>query len=186
MLVGSHRSANIPKLLLVSFWCVDIRHTMEAFMISIQPLRDHMHHIPALAAIWCEVLGKPWVPSITNDEVKRWMNSWHETGRMPLAHVALDNDEPVGVCALQKTDGIRPELSPWLTDLCVKKSHQGKSVGTQLVNATKAMAKTMGHPHLYLFTFDKKLVPYYERLGFGVVDHDRHRDLPVVVMQISF
>lgn len=154
-------------------------------MIFIEPLRDHMQHVPALAEIWCEVLGRPWVPSIPIHEVKRWMNSWHETGRLPLAHVALDGDEPVGVCALQKTDGIRPSLSPWLTDLCVKPSHQNRSIGTALVNATKQMASSMGFLSLYLFTFDKNLVPYYERRGFTLLDYDRHRDLPVVVMVAS-
>ncbi len=151
-------------------------------MITIRSLSDHQHHIPALTQIWLAVLGKPWVPSITSDEVNRWMTSWHESERIPLAHVALDGEHPVGICALQKTDGIRPDLTPWLTDLCVKASHQNRSIGTQLVNATKQKAAALGFSELYLFAFDHNLVPYYERLGFAVIAHDRHRDLPVVVM----
>lgn len=151
-------------------------------MISIEPLAHHMNLIPALADIWCDVLGRVWIPSIAVDDVKRWMNAWHETDKLPTAHVALDKQIPVGVCALQRTDGILPELSPWLTDLCVAQQYQNQGIGSLLVTATKKKARELSFDKLHLFTFDKQLVPYYERADFSVIGSNSHRGLPVTVM----
>lgn len=152
-------------------------------MVSIKLLKDHMHHIPALADIWCAELGNKWIPHVTRKEVQSWMINWDKTDSLPVAHIALYKNQPIGICSLQKNDGIRSDLWPWLADLCVAKDFQKHGVGQQLVEATKNKAHELGYDNLYLFIFDHNLKTYYERFGFFVIGQDRHRNHPVMVMQ---
>lgn len=151
-------------------------------MITIELLKDHMNHVPRLAAIWHEVLGSVWIPSITTTEVENWMYAWKNSTSLPVAHVALDGDRPVGVCSLQQNDGIRPDLWPWLCDLAVALPYQKQGIGRRLIEATTSKARELGYQKLYLFAFDPTLPTYYGRLGWRVIGEDRHRGLPVTVM----
>lgn len=154
-------------------------------MIKIDVLAHHMHHVPALADIWCDVLGRVWIPDVTKEEVLGWMFSWAHTDRLPIAHIALENERPVGVCSLQQNDGIRPDLWPWLCDLCVAKPYQNQGIGQKLIAITCEKAFALGYKKLYLFAFDPTLPAYYGRLGWKVIGEDRHRNHPVTVMAIE-
>jgi GNAT superfamily N-acetyltransferase len=152
-------------------------------MITIELFKDHMHHVPLLADLWRDLLGRVWVPDISVAQVQAWMYSWEHEDRLPVGHIALDGSRPVGFCALQKTDGIKPELYPWLTDLCVDPSYQNHGVGRRLIDATQKKAKALGFAKLYLFAFDPNLPGYYQRAGFSVLGLDQHRGYPVTVME---
>lgn len=155
-------------------------------MITIDLLKNHMEQVPLLATIWHEVLGKPWALNVAPKEVQSWMNWWQNEELLPLGFIAFSNDRAVGGCGLQLSDGIRSDLYPWLTDLCVDSSFQGRGIGRRLVEATKAKAFALQFKNLYLFTFDKKLPPYYEKLGFKIMGYDRYRNLPITVMIHEF
>lgn len=99
--------------------------------------------------------------------------------------MARENGQPIGMCALRESDGIRPDLTPWLGSLMVDKRSQHHSVGQRLVDAVKVKAKTMGFETLYLFAFDPTIPAYYERLGWKIMGMDGFKGHPVTVMMIS-
>ncbi len=154
-------------------------------MIKIDLIKHHAHHIERLSHIWCEVLGEKWIPEVSIKEVQQFMSTWHHEASLPIGFIALDDDLPIGTGALQQNDGIRPDLKPWLTDLCVDASFQSRGVGASLIKAIQNKASNLGYDKLYLFAFDPNLMGYYERFGFSIYDHDQHRSQPVVVMKCA-
>jgi GNAT superfamily N-acetyltransferase len=80
--------------------------------------------------------------------------------------VALDNEEPVGVCGLIKMD--HPDYDFELAKMGVRPSMQGKGVGYLLGKAIIEKAKTLGAQKIYLET-NSCLTPaiqLYYKLGF--------------------
>ncbi len=78
--------------------------------------------------------------------------------------VALDGDEPVGVCALIRMDDHRFELAK----MAVSPNAQGKGIGFLLGNAAIAKARELGATSLYLEsnTILEPAIALYHKLGF--------------------
>lgn len=77
-------------------------------MIKIDLLKNHSDHIPALANIWHEILGKIWVPDVSVERIVQRFNEHLNDSQLPITFVALDGDKPVGMCSLRDNDGINP------------------------------------------------------------------------------
>ena len=155
-------------------------------MITIDLFSRHQQHLPTIAEIWHEVLGKVWMPHVTIDYIEQLISSWTEIDDLPTAYIALNtNHLPVGIASLQKNCGIRPDLQPWLGSLVVATSHQQQGIGKTLINTVKEKASSMGYPTLYLFTFDPKLLTYYGRLGWKSIGSDKFMNQPVYVLEID-
>ena len=156
--------------------------TTSNFTIAL--LKDHTSSIPELVKMWQELLGKPWDPTVSTEEVTAWCHSWLNE-EIPLAYVALANGIPIGMCSLEKNDGIRTDLTPWLCDLCVLKSYQHKGVGKLLIAAVKAKAKALGFDKLYLFVLDVAVMGYYHALGWKNIGVDVYKGHKANIMQID-
>ena len=104
--------------------------------------------------------------------------------QLPLTVVALDEVKPVGMCSLRVSDGIRPELTPWLGSLVVAPGHQKQGIARQLILRVKEEAQTLGFKNLYLFAFDPTIPEYYSRLGWRTIGMDEFKGHPVTVMEI--
>ena len=154
-------------------------------MINIELLKHNPTDVPILAKIWHELLGKVWVPDVSVDCVERNFYEHSNEDTLPLAFVARENGQPIGMCALRENDGIRPDLTPWLGSLMVDKRSQHHGVGQRLVDAVKVKAKAMGFETLYLFAFDPTIPAYYERLGWKNMGMDEFKGHPVTVMMIG-
>ena len=166
------QTLNILKLLRIS-------------MITIELLEQHQTDIPILAKLWHELLGKIWVPDVSIERVEQKFYEHCNEDKLPLAFVARENGQPIGMCALRENDGIRPDLTPWLGSLMVDKRSQHHGVGQLLVDAVKVKAKTMGFETLYLFAFDPTIPAYYERLGWKTMGMDEFKGHRVTVMMIG-
>jgi predicted N-acetyltransferase YhbS len=154
-------------------------------MIKIDLLKNHPTTIPTLAKIWREVLGKIWVPDVTIERVEQNLANHLNEDSLPLTFVAFEDDKPVGMCCLRITDGIRPNLTPWLGSLVVDPSLQGQGIGKLLIDTVKVKAKEMEFPKLYLFAFDPTIPDYYTKLGWKKIGMDEFKDLPVTVMEMD-
>lgn len=153
-------------------------------MIRIDLLKNHPESIPRCAEIWYGCLGKIWSPDTQLEEIELWFQEWlNDT--VPLAHIALFNDRPIGCCSLQLNDGIRPDLQPWLGDLVVDPPYRNQGVGRRLIDATKKKAQDFGFKKLYLFTFDSTIPDYYSRLGWIKIGMDEFNGHSVTVMEIA-
>ena len=150
---------------------------------KIDILKNQMHAIPELSKLWIERLGR-WSTDTTLREVESWMYEWLNDD-MPLAFVALVENKPVGMCSLQFNDGIRPNLKPWLGDLCVNQAYQNRGIGRLLIDATKKKARESGFKKLYLFAPDPDIPAYYESLGWIVIGSDYYHGNHVIVMETT-
>ena len=92
--------------------------------IKIAYLKDHPDKIPALANLWHKVLGSIWAPDITIERVEQRFREHLNNNLLPMTFVAFDGNKLVGSVSLRESDGIRPDLMPWLGSLIVDKSYQ--------------------------------------------------------------
>lgn len=164
-------------------------------MITIDLLNHHPQAIPALAAIWHQVLGKVWVPDIPIERVIERFSAQLTAEQLPITFVAFDGDKPVGMCSLRENDGISPEyiyqnLSSealakivWLGSLVVDPEYQKRGIAKRLIDVAKKKAFGLGFEKLYLFAFDKTLPDYYTRLGWQKIGMDFFKNHPVTVME---
>jgi len=153
-------------------------------MIKIDLLKNHPHAIPRLSTIWHDVLGKIWMPEIELDEIESLYRD-EINHDMPLTYIALHDEIPVGSCTLELQGGIRPVLGPWIGDLVIDPHHQKRGIGKMLIDVAIQKAKDLNFEKLYLFTFDPKIVQYYEYLGWRKIGIDTFKSHPVSVMEIA-
>ena len=153
-------------------------------MIKIEKLKNCPEAIPTLVTLWYENLGQPWTPDIELKTIENWYFEWLND-ELPLAYVAFEDGTAIASFSLQWDDGIRPDLTPWLGDLVVAKTHQGRGIGTQLIRFAMEKVREMGFKQLYLFTFDKTLTAYYAKFGWHVIAHDHYENKPVIIMKLD-
>ncbi|MGV2431925.1 MAG UNVERIFIED_CONTAM: GNAT family N-acetyltransferase [Rickettsiaceae bacterium] len=155
-------------------------------MIKIKPLAEFPTHIPELANIWVETIGKKWLPNVTQDEIQAKLQSHINRDILPMAFIAMDDAKPIGMCALRIDDGAnKPELMPWLGSLCLSEQYKEKGIGKLLIKVTKSQAFKMGFKKLYLSTFDPDLVTWYEKLGWSKIDKSQINGVNVEIMCIA-
>lgn len=152
---------------------------------DIKLLIDCPTHIPQLAELWFQELGKPW---IKNAKIENAVNTYtvhanRET--MPMTWVAEDNGKPVGMVSLRSNDGIRDGVEPWLGSLIVDPKYRNKKIGQKLIDEVKRKAKEMGYKTLHLFALDPTLHQWYEKLGWRLIGEDVYDANPVRVMAID-
>lgn len=153
-------------------------------MVVIDLLKNHPESIPALALLWQERIGKIWRPDLSFERVVKRFEDHLNQDRLPLTLVAFDQKRPVGMCSLRESDGIRPDLTPWLGSIVVDPAYQKRGIGQRLIDATKAKARDFGFERLYLFAFDLTIPAYYTRLGWVTLGMDQCMGHPVTVMEI--
>lgn len=174
-------------------------------MIRIHSLKDHPHTIPRLAQIWHEVLGKKWLPEVPVEKIiqnlqgelnllnniddnssqidKSILTDQPDYDSLPITLVALYNNIPVGMCSLRVNDGIREDLTPWLSSLVVDPEYQSKGIGRLLIENIKAEARILNYKKLYLFAFDPELYKYYQKFDFKIIGMDEFKNHQVTVME---
>jgi GNAT superfamily N-acetyltransferase len=154
-------------------------------MIKIDYLKHHPQHIPPLAKIWLDTIGKMWAPQVSLEETCKRFQTHLNSDTLPLTFVALDHTIPVGMCSLRLTDGLRPDLSPWLGSLVVDPKYQNHGIGKLLINATQDKARQLGFEKLHLFTFDPTLPNYYSQLGWNIIEMNELHGHPITVMDLK-
>src|SRR3990167_6467178 len=137
-----------------------------AMKIEIKYLQDCQEYIPALAKLWYEEISRHWVQDASVDNRKEALVKHLNKDKLPLALVATIDNEPVGMVCLRETDGIQPDVAPWLGSLVVNPAFRQNKIGEILIDATKSLARSFGHEILYLLAFDPTIPNWYAKLGW--------------------
>lgn len=151
---------------------------------KIKLLTNCQEHIPVLAKLWYEEISRHWAPNASVEKAQQKLIEHLNSNSMPMAYVALYDDEAVGMACLRVTDGIRPGVTPWLGSLVVNPNYRGHQIGEALINTVKDQAKNLGHQTLYLLAFDPTIPNWYTRLGWKQIGYDELFGHPVTVMNI--
>lgn len=154
-------------------------------MLKIKYLAHFPSYTKELSEIWCETIGKQFFPEVSSEMIEQDLRKSLNESALPIAYVALDENDPVGMCILSDSDDVENStLSPWLCDLCLKNSYRKRGLGKLLVNTVKSKAFKLGYKKLHLITFDKALVSWYETLGWSKIDTgkigDRNGDIMAI------
>ncbi|ARN84648.1 GNAT family N-acetyltransferase [Candidatus Nucleicultrix amoebiphila] len=153
--------------------------------INIHLLHQYPQYIPRLAQIWQEVLGERWLPGIPLKNIEKRFQDHLNTETLPLTYVALENMTPVGMVSLRVTDGVRPDLTPWLGSLVVDTAYQGLGVGKSLVKKAEEKVREMGFEKLYLLTFDTTLEGWYGQMQWSKIGYDQLQGKLVTLMSLE-
>lgn len=153
--------------------------------ISIQKLVNCQEHIKTLAKLWYEEISRHWVADSSIEKAKQKLIVHANLDILPMAFVALHDNQPIGMACLRENDGIRPEVTPWLGSLVVNPAFRGYKIGETLINTIKCEARKFGHQILYLLAFDPTIPEWYARLGWKNIGDDKLFDHRVTVMNIS-
>ena len=152
--------------------------------IEIKYLHDCQEHIPALAEIWYEGIRRQWVPNSSVVKTIEDLKTHAQIHDMPLAVVALMNNQPVGLACLRDDDGLSNHLTPWLGSLAVHPNFQRRDIGAHLITHIKTLAKARHFESLYLLAFDPTIPTWYATLGWETIGNDTMLGHPITVMRI--
>jgi len=152
--------------------------------IDIKLLVEYKQHIPHLAKLSYEQLGKHWNPNATIEGTEQKLLDHANHNQLPMTLVAFENEHPIGIASLRATDGIQPELTPWLGGLVVNPLHRRKKAGELLINAVKQQTLNFGYDKLYLLAFDATIPNWYASLGWKKIGVDQLFGHMVTVMDI--
>ena len=155
---------------------------MSTEKIEIKLLAECPEHIPALATLCYEEIGRQWVSGASVALAEQKLHEHLQVDSMPLAFVALWHGNPVGIACLRQFDGIREELCPWLGSLVVHPGHRRQQIGEKLIDAVQQQARQFGYSRLYLLAFDKTIPVWYAKLGWQGIGFDMLFDHTVTVM----
>lgn len=153
--------------------------------IEIQLLFSCKQHIPRLAALWYEGIGKQWVPNASIEHAKKKLTEYLNDEHLPLTLVATHNKQPIGMASLRINDGIQPGLTPWLGGLVVDPAFQHCKIGKRLIDAIKQKSFAMGFKKVYLLAFDPTIPTWYTKLGWKSIGTDLLFGHSVVVMEVA-
>lgn len=153
--------------------------------VKIKLLADCQEHIPQLAALNYQELGRFWNPSASIERAEQNLVKHSNRDQMPLTFVVIHNEKPIGMASLRENDGVRPDLVPWLGGLVVNPDYRGCGVGRGLIEAVKSQARLLGYDKLFLLAFDKTIPNWYAKLGWKDIGVDQLNGYPVVVMDIG-
>lgn len=152
--------------------------------IQIKVLTDCQEHVPHLAKLWYEGISRHWIPDASVEiAMERLKKHLHHD--LPMAFVAIQDAKPVGMVCLRITDGIQPDLTPWLGSLVVDPRLQRKKIGETLIDRVKEKAKALGYVNLYLLAFDPTIPDWYAKLGWRKMGVDYLFGHEVTVMSIG-
>ena len=150
--------------------------------MKIEYLKDYSRWIPTIAQWFYEEWGA-FHPEL---DVKRIAESLVErcnTDRIPLALVAVRQEEVIGTVSLKEHDmDTRMEFSPWLASLYVSRDYRNKGVGVRLIEAGLEKARTLGIEQLYLYTRIGKHVDFYLSQGWVRVENTDYRGGMVTIL----
>jgi N-acetylglutamate synthase-like GNAT family acetyltransferase len=148
--------------------------------MKIEYLADHTEVIPTLAQ-WQHTEWGHTRPGDTVETRTGRIESWCNRDRIPLAVVALDQNEVLGSASLIAYDmETRMELTPWLASVFVGERHRRKGIGAALVRRIMDEAGELGVPLLYLYTVHSE--KFYASLGWTLLEHTSYREQKVAIM----
>ena len=156
------------------------RHTMPSD-IQIDYLANHPEHVPMLAK-WFYEEWKAFYTDKTEADVAQSIRERLNVDRIPLALIALRNEQPVGTVCLKHHDmDTRRDLGPWLAGMYVERSNRRKGIGSQLVDSILREASSLGITHLYLHTPSAE--GFFSKLNWSVLERTTYKELSVTIMQ---
>ena len=149
--------------------------------MQIVPLADRKDLIAELAALHQAEWGH-FEAAISLEERIVALDKAAGRKGVPSIFIAIANNQLIGSAALVEQDlDVRPELSPWLAAVYVKKSFRQQGIATQLIARCERELVRVNANYWYLYTeFASKL---YEKIGWQHVEQIAYKGTRVYLMR---
>lgn len=104
----------------------------------------------------------------TFEQVKCFMKHSLQTNKLPQTYGAFINNEIVGMYQFSYEDCfVRPDISPWLSNVYVDEKYRSNGIGRKLMESVKENAQNnINSDELWLYT---KHMNLYEKFGWKYV-----------------
>ena len=123
----------------------------------------------------------PLNPGQTLDQRRAQIQGKMNVDRVPIAFVALDEDDGiVGTASLIFDDLEGDPRNPWLASVYVPPEHRKKGIASALVRKVEDAARRIGYDRLYLFTSTAPSL--YAGLGWRALERRDYRGEHIQVM----
>ncbi len=152
--------------------------------IIIDYLKNYPEHVPVVAN-WSVATWGHYNPQSSVDRAISKFEEHLNEDVLPICYIALHNHRPIAMVSLRPTDGIQPELTPWLASLYVDAAYRGSGIGETLIDTVKTKAANLGYKQLYLLAFDSTIPQWYAKLGWKSMGTDTLNNHAVSVMKIE-
>jgi GNAT superfamily N-acetyltransferase len=151
--------------------------------LSVLTLREKPHLIDEVVnCIWTlwshEYIS--YTPIHTQEQLYRYYYKNIYNASLPIVYVLCftttttkgkNVDTLVGFCCIDTVDcNVSPWLSPWLSNVYIKEEYRGKGYSSVLLNAVVPLYTPL---HLWITT--KKMMGFYERFGFTLLEETPKR-----------
>ncbi len=154
--------------------------------MEIVPLADKKEHIHELAELH-HAEWKHLNPSLSLEERTEAIAEAAGRESIPSIFIAISGSQLVGSAALVENDmDTRPDLSPWLAAVYVKKAFRHQGIAKELIARCEEEAVRSHANAWYLYTeFASK---FYEKLGWNHMERCEYKGVMVDVMckQLNF
>lgn len=131
--------------------------------VRIATLAEHPQHVPFIAALVYREFWAGVPDGLSEAYLTSAFAGQAEPGRVLRSLVALQDDHPLGcVHLIDHDDSTLTELTPWLAAMVVVPERRGQGIGSALVRALLADARTLGFERVWFGTDGPG---FYERLG---------------------
>jgi GNAT superfamily N-acetyltransferase len=151
--------------------------------MQISYLADHPEFVPTLAR-WRLEHWRSMRPEHTLETRIAELRAHLNREVLPIAWVAHQHDQPLGMAALRVHDlQGREDLTPWLGGVYVGAPYRRRGVGAALCAVVEQKALALGYRELFLFTLDKQA--WYAAQGWGKPELLAWRGHPGVIMRKS-
>lgn len=164
------------------------QHNYQLGQMHVESIADHMDLIDTIAQWqWAD-----WGQSYPDWSPTSWaahLRKFTLRDRIPTTYVAFDRDELLGSVALVEHDIMtRQDLTPWVSNVYIKRSRRGQGVGGALVQHAVDKASEMGIRQLYVYTRTDTTHPvrkFYTKFGWRHFEDDRHEGWPISILTIN-
>jgi N-acetylglutamate synthase-like GNAT family acetyltransferase len=152
--------------------------------MKIDCLLNHQDLIPKVAQ-WYFEAWRRFSENLSIEYTKLRLAKRLNTDKLDICFLCFeDDDELVGTFSLAQKDIPNNEIfSPCLSNLFVSEKYRRQKNGEALVSCAKQRTGSFGFEKLYLYTTDKTVYLWYEKLGWEVIKEDVMRGFDIKIME---
>jgi len=141
-------------------------------MIKIKPLSNYPGQVSNLSNMWRVNIGEAFSPSVSSDIIASKLQESLNEDSLPLAFIALDGDNPVGMVRLSiEADIGHSPYFPWINMLFIDQRYRKRGIGALLLKSIQSEAFRLGFKKLYAAPLsDESHAWLIKKAGWGEVE----------------
>ncbi|GHT94348.1 N-acetyltransferase [Alphaproteobacteria bacterium] len=159
---------------------------MTTMANSIDYLANHQDLIPIVARWYFDAWRKYTEDPSIIERIQTKLLGRLNTDKLDICFLYFQNDELIGTISLAEKDIPNNEsFTPCLSNLFVIEKYRRQKIGENLVEYAKRQAKNFGFEKLYLYTTDKTVHFWYEKLGWKIIKEDVMNGFVIKIMEMK-